>query len=63
MQVRAIAAEIGVTDAAVNHHFGTREQLLESLRLDADARDRMLDWWIETLRTTVAGSSEVCGSC
>ncbi|WP_214325749.1 TetR/AcrR family transcriptional regulator [Nonomuraea sediminis] len=177
VQVRAIAAEIGVSDAAVNHHFGTREQLLESLLrfggaklkaelhgvlgawtdgpidlaglvralsalyadgyaalalalhqsgwrdtgsgmldevvdrlhaharqhcaatgrtppsreaiqltmaglhqavameplfggefrrsvgLDADARDRMLDWWIETLRTTVAGSSEVCGSC
>ncbi|MYW05588.1 TetR family transcriptional regulator [Streptomyces sp. SID3343] len=31
VQVRAVAAEIGVSDAAVNHHFGTREQLLESL--------------------------------
>lgn len=31
VQVRAIAAEIGVSDAAVNHYFGTREQLLESL--------------------------------
>lgn len=31
VQVRAVAAEIGVSDAAINHHFGTREQLLESL--------------------------------
>ncbi|QIS12855.1 TetR/AcrR family transcriptional regulator [Nocardia arthritidis] len=31
VQVRAVAAEIGVSDAAVNHHFGTREQLLEAL--------------------------------
>ncbi len=31
VQVRAVAAEVGVSDAAVNHHFGTRDQLLESL--------------------------------
>ncbi|WP_218003940.1 TetR/AcrR family transcriptional regulator [Nocardia pneumoniae] len=31
VQVRAVAAEIGVSDAAVNHHFGTRDQLLEAL--------------------------------
>ncbi|WP_406510319.1 TetR/AcrR family transcriptional regulator [Streptomyces sp. NBC_00212] len=31
VQVRAVAAEIGVSDAAVNHHFGTREQLLSAL--------------------------------
>ncbi|WP_068021420.1 TetR/AcrR family transcriptional regulator [Nocardia mexicana] len=31
VQVRAVAAEVGVSDAAVNHHFGTREQLLEAL--------------------------------
>ncbi|NUO98160.1 MAG: TetR/AcrR family transcriptional regulator [Nonomuraea sp.] len=31
VQVRAVAAEVGVSDAAVNHHFGTRERLLESL--------------------------------
>ncbi|WP_331766130.1 TetR/AcrR family transcriptional regulator [Embleya sp. NBC_00896] len=31
VQVRAVAAEVGVSDAAVNHHFGTREQLLDSL--------------------------------
>ncbi|MEU8137549.1 TetR/AcrR family transcriptional regulator [Streptodolium elevatio] len=31
VQVRAVAAEVGVTDAAVNHHFGTRDQLLDSL--------------------------------
>ncbi|MBI3676471.1 MAG: helix-turn-helix transcriptional regulator [Proteobacteria bacterium] len=29
--VRSVAASIGVTDAAVNHHFGTREKLLEAL--------------------------------
>ncbi|MFJ4657029.1 TetR family transcriptional regulator [Nocardia sp. NPDC088792] len=31
VQVRAVAAVVGVTDAAVNHHFGTREQLLSAL--------------------------------
>ncbi|MEV6770074.1 helix-turn-helix domain-containing protein [Nocardia sp. NPDC051030] len=31
VQVRAVAAEVGVSDAAVNHHFGTREQLLAEL--------------------------------
>ncbi len=31
VQVRAVAAEVGVSDAAINHHFGTRAQLLESL--------------------------------
>ncbi|MEU6581559.1 helix-turn-helix domain-containing protein [Nocardia sp. NPDC046763] len=31
VQVRAVATEIGVTDAAINHHFGTRDQLLEAL--------------------------------
>ncbi|QBS38818.1 TetR/AcrR family transcriptional regulator [Nocardia sp. CS682] len=31
VQVRAVAAEIGVSDAAVNHHFGTRNGLLEAL--------------------------------
>ncbi|BCK54862.1 TetR/AcrR family transcriptional regulator [Nocardia wallacei] len=31
VQVRAVAAEVGVSDAAINHHFGTREQLLEAL--------------------------------
>lgn len=31
VQVRAVAAEIGMSDAAINHHFGTRDQLLEAL--------------------------------
>ncbi|MEU4546023.1 TetR/AcrR family transcriptional regulator [Nonomuraea dietziae] len=31
VQVRDVAAEVGVSDAAVDHHFGTRERLLESL--------------------------------
>ncbi|WP_155980897.1 TetR/AcrR family transcriptional regulator [Nocardia sp. CNY236] len=31
VQVRAVAVEIGVSDAAINHHFGTRDQLLEAL--------------------------------
>ncbi len=29
--VRAVGAAVGVTDAAVNHHFGTREALLTAL--------------------------------
>ncbi|MGI5171486.1 TetR/AcrR family transcriptional regulator [Spirillospora sp. CA-253888] len=31
VQVRAVAARVGVTDAAVNHHFGSRDQLLTAL--------------------------------
>ncbi|MFI1918016.1 TetR family transcriptional regulator [Nocardia sp. NPDC020380] len=31
VQVRAVAAAVGVTDAAVNHHFGTRQELLSAL--------------------------------
>jgi AcrR family transcriptional regulator len=31
VQVRAVASRVGITDAAVNHHVGTREQLLLAL--------------------------------
>jgi AcrR family transcriptional regulator len=31
VQVRAVARRIGVTDAAVNHHVGTRDELLVAL--------------------------------
>jgi TetR/AcrR family transcriptional regulator, repressor for neighboring sulfatase len=31
VQVRAIAARVGMTDAGIYHHFGTRDQLLEAL--------------------------------
>ena len=31
VQVRAIATRVGMTDAGVNHHFGTRDRLLEAL--------------------------------
>ncbi|WP_153537326.1 TetR/AcrR family transcriptional regulator [Actinomadura macrotermitis] len=31
VQVRAVAARVGITDAAVNHHFGNRDRLLEAL--------------------------------
>lgn len=31
VQVRAVAVRVGMTDAGVNHHFGTRGRLLEAL--------------------------------
>lgn len=31
VQVRAIATRVGMTDAGINHHFGTRDQLLREL--------------------------------
>ncbi len=31
VNVRAVAARIGMTDAGVHHHFGSREQLLQAL--------------------------------
>ncbi|WP_156217346.1 TetR/AcrR family transcriptional regulator [Actinomadura litoris] len=40
VQVRAVAAKVGVTDAAVNHHFGGRDQLLAALLKHGGARVR-----------------------
>lgn len=31
VQVRAVARRVGMTDAGINHHFGTRDRLLEAL--------------------------------
>lgn len=31
VNVRAVATRVGLTDAAINHHFGTRQELLEAL--------------------------------
>lgn len=31
VQVRAVASLVGITDAGVSHHFGTRDRLLEAL--------------------------------
>ncbi|WP_242907296.1 TetR/AcrR family transcriptional regulator [Actinomadura terrae] len=40
VQVRAVAAKVGVTDAAVNHHFGGRDQLLAALLKHGGGRVR-----------------------
>ncbi|MEU3531590.1 TetR/AcrR family transcriptional regulator [Streptomyces murinus] len=50
VQVRAVGAAIGVSDAAINHHFGTRDQLLEALlrfggaKLRAELRAVLETW-------------------
>ncbi|CAM5231986.1 TetR family transcriptional regulator [Streptomyces xanthochromogenes] len=50
VQVRAVAAAVGVSDAAVNHHFGTREQLLSALlrfggaKLKSQLRAALDEW-------------------
>ncbi|MFE9118333.1 TetR/AcrR family transcriptional regulator [Streptomyces sp. NPDC007172] len=60
VQVRAVAAEVGVSDAAVNHHFGTREQLLTALlrfggaKLKTELR-AALDGWSEDEAADPAG--------
>ncbi|ARX88368.1 hypothetical protein SMD44_07855 [Streptomyces alboflavus] len=52
VQVRAVAAAVGVSDAAVNHHFGNREQLLSALlrfggrKLKSELR-AALDTWTD----------------
>ncbi|WP_324193795.1 TetR/AcrR family transcriptional regulator [Nocardia blacklockiae] len=52
VQVRAVAARVGMTDAGVTHHFGNREQLLAELlrygghRLRAEL-DEVLTAWRE----------------
>ena len=50
VNVRAVATSVGLTDAAVNHHFGTRQDLLEALlrhggrRLKAELNAALLQW-------------------
>jgi TetR/AcrR family transcriptional regulator, repressor for neighboring sulfatase len=50
VQVRAVAAKLEITDAAVSHHFGTRDQLLAALLRDAGSRVKtrlreIIDQW------------------
>jgi len=50
VNVRAVAAKVGLTDAAINHHFGTRQELLEALlrhggrRLKAELNAALAQW-------------------
>lgn len=52
VQVRAIATHVGMTDAGVNHHFGTRDHLLEALlrrggwKIRTGLQD-VLDSWLD----------------
>jgi TetR/AcrR family transcriptional regulator, repressor for neighboring sulfatase len=50
VNVRAVAAKVGLTDAAINHHFGARQDLLEALlrhggrRLKAELNAALEQW-------------------
>jgi AcrR family transcriptional regulator len=50
VNVRAVAAKVGLTDAAVNHHFGARQELLEALlrhggrRLKEELNAALVQW-------------------
>src|SRR5438552_15301731 len=50
VNVRAVASRVGITDAAINHHFGTRQELLEALlrhggrRLKAELNAALEQW-------------------
>lgn len=51
VQVRAIAAAVGMTDAGVSHHFGTRDRLLSALLRHGGRKIRagvaeVLDSWL-----------------
>jgi AcrR family transcriptional regulator len=51
VQVRAIATLVGMTDAGINHHFGTRDGLLEALLRHGGRKIRagvaeVLDAWL-----------------
>lgn len=54
VRVQHVAADVGVTDAAVHHHFGSREGLLRALlreagrRLRAELRAALEEWDGET---------------
>ncbi|MBF6181052.1 TetR/AcrR family transcriptional regulator [Nocardia otitidiscaviarum] len=52
VQVRAVAAAVGMTDAGVNHHFGNRDRLLEALLRHGGRKIRaglrqVLDSWLD----------------
>nr|ADK54874.1 TetR transcriptional regulator [uncultured soil bacterium] len=50
VHVRAIASRVGMTDAGINHHFGTRDRLLEALlrhggrKIRAGVEDVLKSW-------------------
>lgn len=50
VNVRAVAAAAGITDAGINHHFGSRDQLLDALlrrggrRLKNDLKTAISEW-------------------
>jgi AcrR family transcriptional regulator len=52
VQVRAVATRVGMTDAGINHHFGSRDRLLEALLRHGGRKIRagveeVLDTWLE----------------
>ncbi|MBE8523083.1 TetR/AcrR family transcriptional regulator [Amycolatopsis sp. H6(2020)] len=52
VQIRAIATRVGMTDAGINHHFGTRDCLLEALLRHGGRKIRagveeVLDSWLD----------------
>ncbi|WP_101613800.1 TetR/AcrR family transcriptional regulator [Amycolatopsis sp. BJA-103] len=52
VQMRAVAARVGMTDAGVAHHFGNREKLLAELlrhggRRLRDALQELLEGWLD----------------
>lgn len=52
VQVRAVASTIGMTDAGVNHHFGSRDALLEALLRHGGRKIRagvlqVVDSWLD----------------
>ncbi|SFW88866.1 TetR/AcrR family transcriptional regulator [Amycolatopsis australiensis] len=51
VQVRAVATRVGMTDAGINHHFGSRDGLLEALLRHGGRKIRagvteVLDSWL-----------------
>jgi AcrR family transcriptional regulator len=55
VRVQTVAADVGLTDAAVHYHFGNREGLIEALVADAgrrlrqDLRDAVENWEPDSL--------------
>ncbi|RJQ75796.1 TetR/AcrR family transcriptional regulator [Pseudonocardiaceae bacterium YIM PH 21723] len=53
VQMRAVAARVGMTDAGINHHFGNRNGLLEALlrhggRKIHSGLAQVLESWLDT---------------
>ncbi|MFC4375368.1 TetR/AcrR family transcriptional regulator [Nocardia halotolerans] len=58
VQVRSVAASVGMTDAGLGHHFGTRDRLLEALLRHGGAK--ITSGLQEVVESSLVQSADLC---